>query len=111
MMKEVQRASECMTWQAPPPNSRKYWANTPPVQGPAGAYLEPGDGPDAPSSEQVLSRLGEIADTVAVHEVMGPYDVVVQLECDTYEDMVATVHNKIRPIDGVRTTGRCPWMT
>jgi hypothetical protein len=29
---------------------------------------------------------------VAVHEVIGPFDVVVELEANTYEELTAALH-------------------
>ena len=65
---------------------------------------------DTPQTEDILDRLRQIRDAVEVHEVIGPYDLVVELETDSYEDLAAIVRNNIRPIRGVRTTVTCPWM-
>ena len=60
--------------------------------------------------QYVVEHLKEVKGAVAVHEVIGPYDIVVELEADTYEDMTATLRQQIRPIQGIRTTVTCPWM-
>ena len=60
--------------------------------------------------QQVVERLHQVRSVVGVHEVIGPYDVVVELEADTYEDLTAVLRQQIRPIKGIRTTVTCPWM-
>ncbi len=44
-----------------------------------------------------------------VREVLGPYDVVVELEADTQEDITAALRNQIRPINGITDTVTCLW--
>ena len=44
-----------------------------------------------------------------VREVLGPYDVVVELEADTQEDITAALRNQIRPINGITDTVTCFW--
>ena len=44
-----------------------------------------------------------------VREVLGPYDVVVELEADTPEDITAILRHSIRPIDGITNTVTCTW--
>ena len=45
-----------------------------------------------------------------VREVLGPYDVIVELEEDTTVDLTAVVQSKIRPIGGVTNTVTCVWI-
>ena len=54
----------------------------------------------------MLEQLQNIAGAV-VHEVLGPYDIIVDLESDTQEDITAILRNKIRPIHGVTNTVTC----
>jgi len=56
--------------------------------------------------EEVVKKLGAIPSAV-VHEVLGPYDFVMDLEADTQEDVTAILKNKIRPINGVTNTVTC----
>ncbi len=44
-----------------------------------------------------------------VREVLGPYDVVVELEADTQEDITAALRQQIRPIHGITDTVTCLW--
>ncbi|MBC8280768.1 MAG: Lrp/AsnC ligand binding domain-containing protein [Chloroflexi bacterium] len=61
---------------------------------------------DPTSTDEVIKKLGAISGAV-VHEVLGPYDFVVDLEADTQEDITAVLRNKIRPIKGVTNTVTC----
>ena len=64
---------------------------------------------EPPRTHAVVERLRAIPRAV-VHEVLGPYDAVVELETDTQENMAATVRAKIRSIPGVTSTVTCLWM-
>ena len=44
-----------------------------------------------------------------VREVLGPYDVVIELEADTQEDITAALRHQIRPIHGITDTVTCLW--
>lgn len=63
---------------------------------------------DPPSTSAVRQRLQAIPGAI-VREVLGPYDIVVELEADTPEDITSIVRNKIRPISGVTSTVTCLW--
>ena len=56
----------------------------------------------APVFEELRAIQGAI-----VHEIMGPYDMVVELEMDTPEDIFGLVRNKIRSVHGVTNTVTC----
>lgn len=58
---------------------------------------------------EVVQRLRTISGAF-VREVMGPYDVVVELEQDTTVDLSAMVRTKIRSIPGVTATVTCLWI-
>ncbi len=57
-------------------------------------------------TRSVLEQLQAIPGA-EVHEVLGPFDVVVDLETDTQEDATAILRNKIRHIHGVTNTVTC----
>ena len=63
---------------------------------------------DPKKTEAIIERLQEIPGSI-VREVLGPYDAVVELEADTFEDLTAAVRTKIRPVDGVHETITCTW--
>ena len=44
-----------------------------------------------------------------VREVLGPYDVVIELEADTQEDITAVLRHKIRSLNGITDTVTCLW--
>ena len=58
------------------------------------------------STRAVLEQLQSISGAV-VHEVLGPYDMVIDLEADTHEDITAILGNKIRSIHGITNTVTC----
>lgn len=57
-------------------------------------------------TQAVLESMQTISGAV-VHEVLGPYDMVVDLEADTHEDITAILRNRIRPIHGITDTVTC----
>jgi DNA-binding Lrp family transcriptional regulator len=71
---------------------------------PASAYIlinvEPA------STQAVFDRLSAIPGAV-VHEVLGPYDMIVDLETDSQEDITAVLRHRIRPIHGITNTLTC----
>ncbi|HJN86978.1 MAG: Lrp/AsnC ligand binding domain-containing protein [Dehalococcoidia bacterium] len=58
------------------------------------------------STRAILEQVQGIPGAV-VHEVLGPYDLVVDLEADTQEDVTAILRHKIRPIHGITNTVTC----
>jgi DNA-binding Lrp family transcriptional regulator len=64
----------------------------------------------APAQTQaVLERLKTIQRAL-VTEVLGPFDIIVELEADSTEDITSILHTKIRPVPGVTSTVTCPWV-
>ncbi len=59
-------------------------------------------------TQTVLERLRRIPDAF-VREVLGPYDIIMQLEADTDEDLTSILRNKVRPISGITNTVTCLW--
>ena len=64
---------------------------------------------DPTRTGEVVERMQAISSAV-VHEVLGPYDIVMELEADTNEDLTAVLRSKIRPVPGVTSTVTCVWM-
>jgi DNA-binding Lrp family transcriptional regulator len=60
------------------------------------------------SIPEVLERLCAIPGGI-VREVFGPYDVVVELETGTPEDLTEIVRHNISPIQGITNTVTCMW--
>ena len=59
-------------------------------------------------TDNVIKQLRAIPGAF-IREVLGPYDVVVELEKDTAVDITAVVRTKIRSIRGVTSTTTCMW--
>jgi len=64
---------------------------------------------DPARTEEVVRRLRSISGA-SVQEVLGPYDVVVELTSDTTRDLTLTVRSQIRAISGVNSTVTCSWV-
>jgi DNA-binding Lrp family transcriptional regulator len=58
-------------------------------------------------TKEVLARLHDLSEPVEIHEVLGPYDIVVELETERFEDVTSVLREKIRPLPGVRNTVTC----
>ena len=57
---------------------------------------------------EVVERLGAIPGGT-VQEVVGPYDIVVELETDTEEDLAGVLRHKINPVPGITNAVTCTW--
>lgn len=57
----------------------------------------------------ISARLAEIPKAY-VREVLGPYDMVVELEADTPEDLTNLLRTKIRSVPGVSSSVTCIWI-
>ena len=65
---------------------------------------------DPVRTQEVIKRLHSVKGAL-VREVIGPYDVILELEGGTVEDITSTVRHKIRTIAGVAGTVTCMWVT
>jgi DNA-binding Lrp family transcriptional regulator len=59
---------------------------------------------DPVQTKTVLARIREIAAVKASHEVMGPYDIVVEIEVDDLSEIPPILGEGIRRIDGIEST-------
>ena len=64
---------------------------------------------DPAQTRKVLDRLRAIPGA-RVHEVLGPYDIVMELEAEAPEYITAALREKIRPVTGVMSTVTCTWI-
>lgn len=55
-------------------------------------------------TKQVLAGIKALEGVVEAHEVMGPYDIVVEVEAEQLSDIPKVLSNGIRPIDGIEST-------
>ena len=60
-------------------------------------------------TQEVLDRLRTIPHAI-VREVLGPYDMIVELEADTSEKPCLGAGNAIRHTRGVTNTVTCMWL-
>jgi DNA-binding Lrp family transcriptional regulator len=56
------------------------------------------------ATKAAFNELKGTPGVVECHEVMGPYDIVVELEVANLSDVPAILSEKIRTIDGVEST-------
>lgn len=56
------------------------------------------------STRAVLQALQGIPNVRSVHEVMGPYDIVVELVTDTLTDIPPILSDRIRTVEGIQST-------
>jgi DNA-binding Lrp family transcriptional regulator len=64
---------------------------------------------DPTRTDAVMERLTAIPGS-RVHEVLGPYDIVMELESEAPEYITKALREKIRPIPGVTSTVTCTWI-
>ena len=56
----------------------------------------------------VASKVGEIAGVVLAEDVTGPYDVIVQAEADSVDELGQMVVSRVQMIEGITRTLTCP---
>jgi DNA-binding Lrp family transcriptional regulator len=56
------------------------------------------------STKSVYGAIRSVKGVVECHEVMGPYDIVVEIEVDSLSDVPGILSEKIRTIEGVEST-------
>lgn len=59
---------------------------------------------DPGTTRRVANTLKALDLVTDVHEVMGPYDIVVELEAPQLTDVPAILSDDIRSIDGIQST-------
>jgi DNA-binding Lrp family transcriptional regulator len=59
---------------------------------------------DPGTTRRVANTLKALDLVTDVHEVMGPYDIVVELEAPQLTDVPAILSNEIRSIEGIQST-------
>lgn len=56
------------------------------------------------ATRRVAHALTSIAGVEEIHEVMGPYDIVVELVVDSLSDVPPILQDRIRTLDGIQST-------
>ena len=59
---------------------------------------------DPGTTKGVIDILRSVPGIVETHEVMGPYDIVVEVEVENLTDMPSVLGEKIRKIPGIQST-------
>jgi DNA-binding Lrp family transcriptional regulator len=59
---------------------------------------------DPGNTKSVLEEIQGMQGIEAVHEVMGPYDIVVEISADNLQEIPRILGDRIRPIEGVQST-------
>ena len=59
---------------------------------------------DPGKTKRVVQSMRDIPGIVQMHEVMGPYDIVVEIEVETLQDIPPILGGKIRAIEGIEST-------
>lgn len=55
-------------------------------------------------TRNVVAAVGAIAGVVELHEVMGPYDIVIEIEVESLKDVPPILSDKIRSVPGIEST-------
>ena len=56
------------------------------------------------STRAVHDAVRAIPGVVEMHEVMGPYDIVIEIEVESLKDVPPILSDKIRSIPGIEST-------
>jgi DNA-binding Lrp family transcriptional regulator len=59
---------------------------------------------DPGKTKLVFEQIHGLQGIQEVHEVMGPYDIVVEITAESLQDIPRVLGEKIRPIEGVQST-------
>jgi len=59
---------------------------------------------DPGKTRSVHEAIAKIPAIVELHEVMGPYDLVVEIEVESLQDIPQILGERIRTLDGIQST-------
>lgn len=59
---------------------------------------------DPGKTKDVYSQIQKIPGIAEQHEVMGPYDIIVELEVNSLQEIPPVLGDRIRPIPGIQST-------
>lgn len=59
---------------------------------------------DPGHTKSVVNAVKQVPGVVESHEVMGPYDIVAELEVETLTELPAIISDGIRGITGIEST-------
>lgn len=55
-------------------------------------------------TKNVVAAVRQIPGVQELHEVMGPYDIVIELEVESLSDVPPILSDKIRSVPGIEST-------
>jgi DNA-binding Lrp family transcriptional regulator len=55
-------------------------------------------------TKSVVAAIGKVSGVKELHEVMGPYDIVIEIEVDSLSDVPPILSDKIRTVPGIEST-------
>lgn len=56
------------------------------------------------ATRRVALAVKELDHVVEVHEVMGPYDIVAEIETESLQEIPALLAEQIRTLEGIQST-------
>lgn len=59
---------------------------------------------DPGNTKKVFEQIHGMEGIQEVHEVMGPYDIVVEITAENLQEIPRVLGDRIRPIEGVQST-------
>lgn len=59
---------------------------------------------DPGRTKEVFAQLRQVPGVVEAHEVMGPYDIVVEVEVESLAEIAPILGTRIRKIEGIQST-------
>jgi DNA-binding Lrp family transcriptional regulator len=59
---------------------------------------------DPTKTRHVHEEISKVPNVVELHEVMGPYDIVVEIEVESLQEIPTILGERIRTIDGIQST-------
>jgi len=59
---------------------------------------------DPGKTRRVVEQIRNIPGIVEMHEVMGPYDIVIEIEVENLQDIPVVLGEKIRGVEGIAST-------
>jgi|FaiFalDrversion3_1042247.scaffolds.fasta_scaffold00390_5 DNA-binding Lrp family transcriptional regulator len=62
---------------------------------------------DTAQTKQVVDTLRRNPKLREVNEVLGPFDIIVEMEAPSLDGITSTLREEVRPIPGIRNTLTC----
>jgi DNA-binding Lrp family transcriptional regulator len=59
---------------------------------------------DPGQTKNVVAAIGKVSGVKELHEVMGPYDIVIEIEVNSLSDVPPILSDKIRTVPGIEST-------